>query len=141
MAGFDGRVTLVFGDGEHTFRLPVAQLLELQEKTEAGPLELYDRLRGRNWRVTDLRETIRLGLIGGGMAPADAVRMVQRYVDGRPLLESVTVAAMVIMAALAMPEAVEPGKPEAATEMGVSPPSPSTEPAPSSGSDPTLSEA
>lgn len=141
MASFDARHTMVFGDGEYAFRLAIAQLLELQELTKSGPLELYDRLRGRDWRVQDIREPIRLGLIGAGMAPTDAVRLVQRYVEQRPLLESVPVAAIVVMRALAMPEDLHAGKTEAVTETGASPPPPSTGPVPSSGSDPTSSEA
>ena len=141
MAGFDARHTMVFGDGEYPFRLAIAQLLELQELTKAGPLELYDRLRGRDWRVQDIREPIRLGLIGAGMAPADAVRLVQRYVEQRPLLDSVPIAAIIVMRALAMPEDLPAGKAEAATETDASPPPPSIEPAPFSDSDPMPSEA
>lgn len=137
MGTFDARVTLTWGDGEHTFRLPIAQLLELQEKTDAGPLELFLRIHSGRWRVQDLRETIRLGLVGGGMKPAEAVALVRRYVDDRPLAESVPVALEVIQAAIAGPEDAAPGKAGAAMETGASPPPPSMDAAPSSTSDPT----
>lgn len=126
MAGFDARVSLVWGDGEHSFRLPFAQLVELQEKTDAGPLELFQRIGSGRWRVQDLRETLRLGLIGGGMEPAAAVLMVRRYVEQRPLAESVAPALEILTAAIAVPEDGAPGKAEA-TETGASPPPPSTD--------------
>ncbi|MFG1238005.1 gene transfer agent family protein [Xanthobacter autotrophicus DSM 597] len=146
MAAFDARVVLPFGDGDQTFRLALAQLLELQEKTNAGPMDLFMRLRGTSWRVEDIHETLRLGLIGGGMSAPDALRLVQRYAyPARPLLECVPIAAMVVGATLSPPEGEsvgrQPGKEEAEAETGVSPPPPSTEPAPSSGSAPMSSEA
>lgn len=136
MAGFDARVTIPWGDGEHVFRLALAQLLELQEKTDAGPVELVARIQAHRWRVQDLRETIRLGLIGGGKTPTEALVLVSRYVDGRPLLESEPVAAEIITAALALPDAA-PGKQTAEAETGASPLPPSMGAAPSSGSAPT----
>lgn len=78
------RVTLLFGDGQHEFRLAIGQLEELQEKCDAGPEEIYARLGGARWRLQDVRETLRLGLIGGGMEPAKAVVLVNRYAgDGQ----------------------------------------------------------
>lgn len=96
------RIVLSFGDGVYAFALYGAQLEELQEKTDAGPMELYRRLLGGTWRAEDARETIRLGLIGGGegwvgavlgedgepeggrpieVTPQAALRLVHRYVN------------------------------------------------------------
>lgn len=96
----DGSISLVWGDGEHRFRLPIGQLRELQEKCAAGPAEIVERLTAGRWRVDDVRETIRLGLIGGGMAPGEAYTLTVRYVDERPWLENVAPAQAVLMAAL-----------------------------------------
>lgn len=85
----DASVTFRWADGEHTFRLALGQVRELQEKCDAGPAELFARMFNQAYRVDDLRETIRLGLIGGGMTPAKASTIVERYVDARPLAESV----------------------------------------------------
>lgn len=104
-------ITLAWADGEHAFRLGLGQLRELQEKTDAGPAFLLDRLSRGTWRVDDIRETIRLGLIGGGKAPAEALALVTRYVDERPLMESIPVAQAIIMVAI-MPVEDDPlGKP------------------------------
>lgn len=104
-----GAVRFDYGDGEHTFRLAIGQLRELQDKTGVGPATLLDRITTRSWRVDDIRETIRLGLIGGGMDPLDALGVVRRYVDERPIAESVDPAFRVLMAALVGPEDDKPG--------------------------------
>lgn len=135
MAQHDGAIEREWADGAHCFRLPIAQLLELQEKCDAGPVEIFSRLRAQTWRLNDLRETIRLGLIGGGTPPMDALTLVKRYVDPpRPLLENVPLALEILEAALTGPPEDLPGKARATEEMDASPPSPFLEPAPSSGS-------
>jgi hypothetical protein len=96
----DGRIELDFGDGRYPFRLAWAQLISLQEKTDAGPFMLQQRLLKGDWRVQDIAETIRWGLIGGGMVPLEATKLVRLFVETRPLLESLPVAMGIIAAAL-----------------------------------------
>lgn len=106
----NAEVSFNWADGEHTFRLALGQLRELQEKTSAGPLELLRRLHAGTWRVDDARETIRLGLIGAGMKPTDAIKLVLRYVDERPASESVPPAQAILMAAIFPEEEPPEGK-------------------------------
>jgi hypothetical protein len=80
----DGSITETFGDGEHLFRLAIGQLRELQEACDAGPPLIARRLWSSEWRVDDVRETIRLGLVGGGMDSVKAAVLTKRYVDDRP---------------------------------------------------------
>lgn len=96
----NAEIELTWGDGEHRFRLAIGQLRELQDKCKCGPQEIADRLRLGTWRVDDIRETIRLGLIGGGKTPLEALTLVVRYVDGRPWAESTLVAFGIISAAI-----------------------------------------
>jgi hypothetical protein len=103
MADGSGNVTLEWGDGEHAFRLPLKQLRELQDKTDCGPEALYERIRSGKWMVADLRETIRLGLIGGGMDEVAASKLVRQYFDGGPLLKHKPTAAAIVLAALLGP--------------------------------------
>lgn len=106
-----GSVTLRFADGEHAFRLPIGRLRELQEKVDAGPMELLRRLQTGAWRIDDVREPIRLGLIGGGLAPTEASRLVERYVDDRPWVETVPVAFAIIASAVnGAPDEDAPGE-------------------------------
>lgn len=94
-----GQITIPFGDGRHPFALPLGQVRELQEKTGGiGPLMLLRRIQGGSWLIDDLRETIRLGLIGGGMAPVEALKLVERYCDARPPAEYAPSAHAVLLA-------------------------------------------
>jgi hypothetical protein len=71
---------------------------------------------GGDWRVEDVRETIRLGLIGAGMTPTDAFIAVSTYVDQVdkfPLIDNVGVAAAILHHALTAPEGEKVGKPKA----------------------------
>lgn len=135
-----GTVLLDWGDGEQVFRLGFGELEELQEKTDCGPVTLLDRLRTGAWRVRDIRETLRLALIGGGKKPVEAVNLVRRYVDAyeNSLLDNAPVAAAVLLAALAgtKEQAESAGEPtaekaasETKTDVSPSPPSgPTSEP-------------
>lgn len=128
----DASLTMPWGDGEHRFRLAIGQLRELQDKCSAGPAEILHRITAGTWRVDDLRETLRLGLVGGGVKPVEALILVQRYVDARPLLESVPPAQAVLLAALIGPEEVATGKAgRRRRQTGGSPSTPSTAAEPS----------
>lgn len=85
-----------FGDGEHTFALPFPLIEELERKTGVGIGVLFQRIRSLAFSIADIAETIRLGLIGGGMAPADAFKLVETYVRQRPLAETLPVALSIL---------------------------------------------
>lgn len=111
MAVPNGKIELDWADGTHVFNVaPLGQILELQDKCDAGPAEIADRLRNGKWRANDVRETLRLGLIGGGMDPVNALTLVRRYVDERPWKENVHVALVVMLAALVGVPGDEVGK-------------------------------
>lgn len=59
-------IVLPFADGAYAFALFAGQIRELEEKADAGPMEIYRRLLTGSWRMVDVVETIRLGLVGGG---------------------------------------------------------------------------
>ena len=71
----NAEVTLAWGDGEYKFRLGIGEVRELQEKTSCGPYFLLGRVDGGQWFIDDLRETIRIGLIGGGLEPVKALAL------------------------------------------------------------------
>lgn len=94
-------VDLDFGDGTYHFSLPMTQLEELQAKTDAGPLQLLNRLGTDEWRTQDVSETIRLGLIGGGKTPLEALHLVRKYVLNTPdWLSNIKIARGVLMAVI-----------------------------------------
>lgn len=96
----NAEVTLTFADGDYRFRLPWGQLIQLQEKCDAGPPEIMARLLSNLWRVHEISETIRLGLIGGGLEPKKALKLVREYVEARPLMENLEIAQRVLGAAM-----------------------------------------
>lgn len=96
-----GSVTLAWADGDHTFNISkIGQALELQDKCGVGVGEVMRRLLTSTFHVNDFREVIRLGLIGGGMTPDEALKLTKRYVDDRPWKESVLIATAIISAAM-----------------------------------------
>lgn len=115
------RYTGPFGDGPHDFQLNIAELEELQELTDAGPEEVFHRVSEGRWRVADIRETIRLGLKGGGMEPLKARAMIDRYAASGDLANQKALVTAILAAALVgAPDEDEPsGEP-----MGESDPSP-----------------
>lgn len=78
-------VVLKWGDGEYAFALRLPQIEELQRLTGVGFGALVNRVLAGEFYIRDVRETIRLGLIGGGTSPVRAVELVNTYVDGQPL--------------------------------------------------------
>jgi hypothetical protein len=79
-------VTLEFGDGEHLFKLPLKMIAELQEKCGGvGIGTIYRRVLTGDYRGEDLVETVRCGLIGGGLPGPDARKIIDRYCDTWPL--------------------------------------------------------
>lgn len=107
----NGSVTLTWGDGEHVFNIAkIGQALELEEKCGAGVAEIFYRLQRQQWRIEDARQTLRLGLIGGGMEPGKAFNLIKRYCDGRPWVESVQSALVVLMSAMVGVQGDEVGK-------------------------------
>ncbi len=115
-------IDLQFADGAYSFKLGLAQIRELQEKTGAGIGALYARvLQGRMgdgladghpafaaFHVDDVRETVRQGLIGGKQGRVDgadvpvtslrATELVERYLDPMPLAEQWKLAASILYA-------------------------------------------
>jgi hypothetical protein len=108
------RIEIDWADGTHAFRLAFRELIELDEKRQCGPFELLNRIQSGTWRAEDVREVIRIGLIGGGMEPGKALAMVRRYVEEVPDWHSNSIiASAILMAALAGNEVEDPGKSEA----------------------------
>ena len=94
----DAKVTLDWADATHVFRLAWGHLAELQEKCDAGPYVVLQRLYSGAWKVEDISNVIRLGLVGGGMEPVQALKLVRSYVEARPPMESLHTAQAVLAA-------------------------------------------
>lgn len=126
------KVQLVF-DEAREFRLGIGQLEELQERCDAGPEEIFNRLNTARWRLADIQQTLRLGLIGAGATVSQAALLVERNAGPGNLIEWKDHCRAILFAAMAgapdedeiRGEDGEPGE-----QKGETP----TSPAPSSGS-------
>ena len=110
-------VTLTWPGGQHGFRLRLGELRSLQEALDAGPEEIFNRIRLGNWRVDDLIQVIRWGLVGSGEKTAsEAAMLVTPLFDLHPLSSFRIIALAILGAALTGVEDDQVGEPEGATE-------------------------
>jgi hypothetical protein len=79
--------TAFFGDGDHTFALTDDMITELERLSDVGIGALYLRAVNMQFNIADLIEIIRLGLIGGGTTPEQAMRLTDTYARNRPIDE------------------------------------------------------
>ncbi len=96
----DASIELDWADGTYAFRLAWGELEKLQESCDAGPYVILARLNDGSWRVGDISNVIRLGLIGGGLAPVEALHKVREYVEKRPPVENLMFAQAILSAGL-----------------------------------------
>ena len=109
-------VTVFVGDGEYPAALTIGSLIALQDSRDIGPWALYEKLRNQTWRIEDIQESIRHGLIGAGMEHKEAKRLIDTYVQPGRLLEYLPAAITVVHAAIfGPPEDADEGEPEAPT--------------------------
>jgi len=109
----NGEIEIQWGDGEHKFNIAKLKcVLELEDKCNCGVAEIIGRLSNGRWKFSDIRETIRLGLIGAGELPDKALILTQRYVDERPWQENVLPAQAILYAALVGVDKDNPEKKE-----------------------------
>lgn len=96
--------------GEHAFRLGLAELETIQQKTDCGPEFLLHRINAGQWHVGDLIEVLRNGLIGGGMPHVDALKIVRRAFETHPAILFKVPAQAVMAAFLFGPPDDQPGE-------------------------------
>ena len=138
MSAEDGSISLPFGDEEYTFRIAFGQWRELQEninkpRLEAGlpyvgPAALIQLLFSMNAWPNEIREVIRLGLIGGGMKADRALVLVKQHVENQPHFANTLLAGKIVKTAMFGPDEDPAGKEpapaaETATDASSSPPS------------------
>lgn len=95
---------------KRAMRLRLGEIESLENLCRAGIGEIALRLVSQTYRLADVRETLRLGLVGGGMSEPAATALIMAHVDNTPLAQYVETAAFVLSAALA---GVPPPKPDA----------------------------
>lgn len=106
------KIGLFFGEGDFDFALNIGELEQLQEiaarrcallgfpMAEASLSSLADRLRAGRAFTTEVRDVLRLALVGGGMAKQDAHLLVARHLVPGALHECGLIASIPVGRAL-----------------------------------------
>lgn len=81
------QVVLPFADGNYTFALKCRELENLEKAVGASVADIAYRVIGFRPSIVDIKHIIILGLEGGGTPPEVAVKLFERYVDGRPIMQ------------------------------------------------------
>jgi len=80
-------ITRELSGRNYRFDLNPDQIKELERLSGAGIGAIWQRVATLNFKFDDLRETVRLGLIGGGVSIPEASAIVKFAIDGRPVNE------------------------------------------------------
>lgn len=103
-------VRAFIGDADHDLRLTPELIDELERVTAVGIAALCRRVFNNEFNLADLREALRLGLIGGGKSPEEAAIIVKTYVTNRPVVEILEPALKLLSATWFGPEKRKRGK-------------------------------
>jgi len=112
----DAKIELTWADGDYTFRLGWGELEALQEACDAGPWVILERLFTKQCLIGDISNVIRQGLIGGGLEPSAATKLVRTYVEKRPPAENLLFATVILQAAVQGASEEPVGEPQAANQ-------------------------
>lgn len=124
---YNRTLTCKWADGEHSFRLGLKEIFELEAVCERGLGGIFRQIRSQDWHYRYVRETIRLGLIGAGMKPLRALQLVEMYLDEGAMVDGIPLAAQIIGVTLDPPEAVKKKRQaKAPSETRMSPSTPET---------------
>lgn len=85
-----------FAGAARAFDLRIGEIQALERACQCGIFGLLLRLGSHQAYVADIRETIRLGLVGGGETDAASTTLIMAEIDGRPLTEHLPLAAEII---------------------------------------------
>ncbi len=95
---------------ERLFRLDFGRVMDLEEATGDPIGTIFMRVAGGDYKVSDVYQTLRLALIGGGMSIIDAKRLMLAHFDTRPYAENASVAAEILACLMVGVEESEDGE-------------------------------
>ena len=90
--------------GQHEVALTIGMLRALQDATGLGPLQIMMRFLDSSWQVDEVLHVIRFGLMGGGMAKAEAAKVIDNAYNGQNLMARREPAMEILSHALYGPE-------------------------------------
>jgi hypothetical protein len=96
-----GTIYLTWPGGHDAFRLRLGEIRALQDATNAGPEEIFNRIRAGRWKIDELIQVIRFGLVGSeAMNASAAAQKVTPLFDLHPASEFKVAALAILGAAL-----------------------------------------
>lgn len=117
-----------FAGQRRKFELRIGEIGELERLTHSGIAAILTRLVSMQWRNDDVRETIRLALIGGGTSEAGATGLALYTLDVAPKGQFLQLAADILAAC------INGAAPKKADGEGTGPPETPATSSPSTGS-------
>lgn len=130
----DGKVEVLFGGDVRLFRLGIDELLAVEDACKSAVADIRSRLALKRWWISDVREPLRLGLLGGGMEPEKVRKLIDEHVaPGR--IERHAMTALIVVNAALLGEDLEDEADPKAEDAGAAPESPQGGSLPASSSD------
>jgi|GEM_PF-642044 len=100
MIQLDSHIEIEWAGEKRFFKLKLGEVRAIETTTGLGLQRLYKDALAGDWKVDHVREIIRQGLIGGGMAILDADALLKINFDEKPLLQHVSYANAILGAVL-----------------------------------------
>ncbi|WP_283195491.1 gene transfer agent family protein [Rhizobium sp. AN80A] len=111
-----GSETIVWPGGEHEFRLGIGELRALEQRCDAGCAVVMMRLLGQQWKIDDVIQPIRLGLMATGTPQDAAQKIIDSAMDmASPYALAIT-AAEILRRFIMWEMDDKPGEPQAGAE-------------------------
>lgn len=98
-----------FAGVSRAFDLPLGELFDVEAACDAAIGVLYRRFATTSYSVRDVLHVLRLGLVGGGMDPVEAERLVKEQMGLKPIAPLGTLAADLILQVMTGPEVTGDG--------------------------------
>lgn len=73
--------SFVWPAGEHDFCLGIGELRALEQRSDAWCFVILTRLLTSQWKIDDVLQPLRLGLIGAGMEEREAQKTIDRALE------------------------------------------------------------
>ena len=127
-------VKIVWAGGEHDFRFAIGELRALEQRCDCGCAVILARLFEGKFKVDDIYEVLRLGLMGGGLTERQAVRLIESSYPHANLFELAVSAATVLTRFISWPTGVQDDTPEE-VKSGEEPATTNSNPSPTESSD------
>jgi Phage tail tube protein, GTA-gp10 len=121
--------TISIGGETFPVKLTFALITDLEKKTGQGIGILANRLFHAQFSLADVVETIRLGLLGGGMKSERVEQIIAAYVNNQPLVRLYPHAVEILSRAWFGEPQAEPVAPDHHQETAEAPEAPAGEPA------------